>query len=492
MADNLCAFEKAWTSSVKKRLRTALGEEIFTSWFEGAQFAGYDGGVVTLSVSTKFLRTWIENHYNDQVQKVWREYNADILRIDWVVRGAIRARAVGGTVQQLRPSTSQNALPAPTSFGSGSQGDFRNPTGATVVGSATSSGAGRAGLTLDRRLSFDTFQVGVSNNLAHAAARQVADGNAHGDAIFNPLYIHAPVGAGKTHLMQAIVWQVQAQQSNARTARYLTASSFMHDFVSALQSQNAGRFKEELQNVDILLIDDLKFLRGDHILQEFSHLVNEMIDSGKQLVIASDVPPVELDSFDLRLRSRLAGGLVVGMGAPDYELRRSILLKKAECQKQIIKGLEIPDDVIDHVARTVATNGRDLESVLNKLIASFSFEKKTISIAVADQAVRDILKASEPRRIYIEEIQKAVSVHFKVSKQDLLSARRTRTIVRPRQIAMYLSKVLTPRSLPEIGRRFGGRDHTTVLHAVRKIEKELGTDNDLRREIEALKVVITG
>lgn len=482
MADKVNALQKAWTSSVKKRLRTALGEEIFTSWFEGAQFAGYDGGVITLSVSTKFLRTWIETHYNDQVQNAWREFDADILRVDWVVRGAIRARAVGATVQQLRPTMSQDALPAPVSFGGGS--------GSGQGGVSAPAAPARQGL--DRRLTFETFQVGVSNNLAHAAARQVADGNAHGDAIFNPLYIHAPVGAGKTHLMQAIVWQVQATQPGLRTARYLTASGFMHDFVAALQSHSAGSYKQQLQDVDILLIDDLKFLRGEHILQEFSHLVNEMIDSGKQLVIASDVPPVELDSFDLRLRSRLAGGLVVGMGAPDYELRRSILARKAEGQRQSVVGLEFPEEVLDHVARTVATNGRDLESVLNRLVASHSFENKAITVAAADQAIRDILKAEEPKRIYIEEIQKAVSVHFKVSKQDLLSARRTRTIVRPRQIAMYLSKVLTPRSLPEIGRRFGGRDHTTVLHAVRKIEKEIGTDTELRREIEALKVTIIG
>ena len=341
------------------------------------------------------------------------------------------------------------------------------------------------GSPLDPRLTFETFVVGRSNTLAHAAAKQVAQARRGDPVMFNPLYIHAGVGLGKTHLLQAIAWAGNA--SAERKVLYLTAEKFMYGFVSALRAQTALAFKEALRGIDVLVIDDLQFLQGKSTQAEFCHTLNALIDAGRQVVIAADRPPTDLESLDERVRSRLAGGLVVEMGSLGEELRLEILKRRVAAARQHHPGFDVPAPVLAFIAKSVTHNGRDLEGALNRLLAHSKLTGQPVTMEMAEREVRDLIRPQEPKRVKIEDIQRIVARQYNVSRADLLSSRRTANVVRPRQVAMYLAKTLTLRSLPEIGRRFGGRDHTTVLHAVRKIEGLVGNDTALAEEIEVLK-----
>ena len=456
---------------VKKRLQTELGEDVFSSWFASVELESEQNGLVTLSVSTRFLKSWIQSHYGDLLMALWREECEQVRRIDLYVRGAVRPKPA---VAKQQPQQSDTAS---------KDGSFSRPQGSMpMVDDSDHAG----GSPLDPRLTFDTFVVGQSNTLAHAAAKQVAMAQPGQPVSFNPLFLHASVGLGKTHLLQAIAWEAKKSNPTAKVL-YLTAERFMYSFVQALKSQSALDFKDTLRDIDILLIDDLQFLQGKSIQQEFCHTLNSLIDGARQVVVAADRPPVELESLDERVRSRLAGGLVSELQPLEKELRRSILADRATNASRRDPNLAIPELVLDHVAGIIRSNGRDLDGAFNRLMAHNQLTGAPISIEMAEQALKDLIRSKEPRRIRIEDIQRVVSKHYNVSRSDLLSSRRTRTIVRPRQIAMYLSKMLTPRSLPEIGRRFGGRDHTTVLHAVRKIEELASSDNALQQEIEMLK-----
>jgi chromosomal replication initiator protein len=341
------------------------------------------------------------------------------------------------------------------------------------------------GSPLDTRLCFDTFVVGRSNTLAQAAAKQVAAAKRSDAVMFNPLYIHAGVGLGKTHLLQAITWAGNA--AGERKVLYLTAEKFMYGFVSALRTQTALAFKEALRGIGVLVIDDLQFLQGKSTQAEFCHTLNALIDAGRQVVIASDRPPSDLESLDDRVRSRLAGGLVVEMASLGEELRLEILKARVMAARQHHPGFDVPLPVLAYIAKTVTHNGRDLEGALNRLLAHNKLTGHAVTLEMAEREVRDLIRPQEPKRVKIEDIQRVVARQYNVSRSDLLSSRRTANVVRPRQVAMYLAKTLTLRSLPEIGRRFGGRDHTTVLHAVRKIEGLVGNDMALAEEIETLK-----
>ena len=327
--------------------------------------------------------------------------------------------------------------------------------------------------------------IGRSNTLAQAAAKQVAAAKRSDPVMFNPLYIHAGVGLGKTHLLQAITWAGNAV--GERKMLYLTAEKFMYGFVSALRTQTALAFKETLRGIGVLVIDDLQFLQGKSTQAEFCHTLNALIDAGRQVVIASDRPPSELESLDDRVRSRLAGGLVVEMGALGEELRLEILKARVMAARAHHPSFDVPLPVLGYIAKTVTHNGRDLEGALNRLLAHNKLTGHAVTLEMAEREVRDLIRPQEPKRVKIEDIQRVVARQYNVSRSDLLSSRRTANVVRPRQVAMYLAKTLTLRSLPEIGRRFGGRDHTTVLHAVRKIEGLVGNDMALAEEIEILK-----
>jgi chromosomal replication initiator protein len=458
---------------VKNRLRAELGEDIFSSWFARMEIEAVDKGAVRLSVPTRFLRNWIQSHYSERVLSSWQSEEPAVTRLELSVRSAaIRPIAVKPKVLEA-PPPSRDAH-----NGNLNGADTRSSVPFMTVHEAL------GGSPLDPRLTFDSFIVGRSNTLAHAAARQVATSRRGDPLMFNPLYIHAGVGLGKTHLLQAIAW---AGNGSERKVLYLTAERFMYGFVSALRTQTTIAFKELLRAFEVLIIDDLQFLQGKSTQAEFCHTLNALIDAGRQVVIASDRPPSDLESLDDRVRSRLAGGLVVEIGSLGEELRLEILKSRIAAACAHHPGFDVPAPVLGFIAKSVTHNGRDLEGAVNRLLAHNKLTGQPVTLEMAEREMRDLIRPVEPKRVRIEDIQRIVARQYNVSRSDLLSSRRTANVVRPRQVAMYLAKVLTLRSLPEIGRRFGGRDHTTVLHAVRKIEALVGNDNALAEEIESLK-----
>jgi chromosomal replication initiator protein len=322
--------------------------------------------------------------------------------------------------------------------------------------------------------------------MAHAGAIQVAETVHADDRGFNPLVIHSTVGLGKTHLLQAIAWDVKRRSPNAQVL-YLTAERFRFDFVGALRSQDGLAFKDKFHAVDILLIDDLEFMQGEKTEQEFEHIVNTMLDSGRQVVVASSRAPNQLERVSDRMRSRLQRGLVTEVQAFDQDLRIKILDKRLHEKRSVDPSFEIPRAVIEMLADRLVESGRELEGAVNRLYAQWQVMRQPVSVESTEAIIRDLVQGIEPRRIKIEDILRIIARHYAVSKADILSERRHRSVVLPRQIGMYLAKQLTARSLPEIGRRFGDRDHTTVLHAIRKIDKEIETNTRMRDEIEELK-----
>jgi chromosomal replication initiator protein len=460
---------------VKQRLRAEVGEEVFKSWFAAMEFAAIEGDMVRLSVPTRFLKSWVQSHYTEKLLACWKAELPTVRRIDILVRSAV-----------LRNATAKEKTSEPAEAAS----EIKNATverGDTRAAQFPAQAAHEAlgGSPLDPRLVFDTFMVGRSNTLAHAAAKQVAFARRGEPVMFNPFYIHAGVGLGKTHLLQSIAWAGNGIPD--RKVLYLTAEKFMYGFVAALKAQTALAFKEALRGIDVLVIDDLQFLQGKSTQVEFCHTLNALIDAGRQVVIAADRPPSDLESLDDRVRSRLAGGLVVEMGSLEEELRFEILKSRVAAARTHHAGFDVPGNVLGFIAKTITHNGRDLDGALNRLLAHNKLTGLPVTMDMAERAVRDLIRPQEPKRVKIEDIQRVVARQYNVSRADLLSSRRTANVVRPRQIAMYLAKTLTLRSLPEIGRRFGGRDHTTVLHAVRKIESLVGNDVALAEEIELLK-----
>lgn len=469
---------EAW-GRVRRRLRAELGEDVFSSWFGRLECDGLVAGTARLSVPTRFLKSWIESHYADRVLAIFKAEHPAVSRVAFFVRGAV-AREVPTVTRVSEPAQAPVHSAAPAAARPRAEEARETTTEKPAASDLTDDSAANA---LDPRLTFSTFIVGRSNALAHAAADRIAR-HEGGAPLYNPLYIHAGVGLGKTHLMQAIAHEAQER---GKRVIYLTADRFMYGFVASLKAQTALAFKERLRGIDMLVIDDVQFLQGKSIQQEFGHTINALLDAGRQIVVAADRPPSDLEALDERVRSRLAGGLVVEMSPLDEELRTRILSTRIAAVQALHPTFQVPEAVIAYVARVIATNGRDLDGAVNRLLAHATLTGAPLTIETAEAAVRDLVRTRDPKRVKIEDIQKLVAGRYNVSRADLLSERRTAAVVKPRQIAMYLSKVLTLRSLPEIGRRFGGRDHTTVLHAVRKIEKAVGEDPALNEEVELLK-----
>lgn len=462
---------------VAARLKARIGKEAYMSWFGRLQLDEYGRNQVRLSVPTAFLRSWINNHYANLLCDLWKEENPDILRIDIVVRSMNR----------------KAPLAAPAAAAEAEEPAARRGAFAGLAGKAEKAAPHAAmaifGSPLDNRYSFENFIEGASNRVALAAARSIAEAG-ESALRFNPLFIHASVGLGKTHLLQAVAQAALRRGSGARVV-YLTAEYFMWRFATAIRDNDALSFKEQLRDIDLLIIDDMQFLQGKSIQHEFCHLLNNLLDSAKQVVVAADRPPQELESLDMRVRSRLQGGVSLEMGAPDYAMRLEMLRIRLRQAKSDEISLNIGEEMLSHIARAVCGSGRDVEGAFNQLLFRHSFEPDISSnMQRIDELLGHLTQKGEPKRVRIEEIQRVVARHYNVSKQDLLSNRRTRSIVRPRQVAMYLAKMMTLRSLPEIGRRFGGRDHTTVLHAVRKIEEMMEGDSKLAQELELLKRLI--
>ncbi len=466
------ADQESW-SRVKERLRAEVGDDVYSSWFARMDLEAIEDGAVRLSVPTRFLKSWIQSHYAERVLACWQAGNDRITRVELIVRSAVLRSQVTSKPKELEPAAGR--FPSVNGNGNGRPLHAGDGNGHEALG----------GSPLDARLTFETFVVGRSNTLAHAAAKQVAAAKRSDPVMFNPLYIHAGVGLGKTHLLQAITWT--GNTTGERKLLYLTAEKFMYGFISALRTQSALAFKETLRGIGVLVIDDLQFLQGKSTQAEFCHTLNALIDAGRQVVIASDRPPSELESLDDRVRSRLAGGLVVEMGPLGEELRFEILKARVHAARAHHPSFDVPLPVLGYIAKAVTHNGRDLEGALNRLLAHNKLTGHPVTLEMAEREVRDLIRPQEPKRVKIEDIQRVVARQYNVSRSDLLSSRRTANVVRPRQVAMYLAKTLTLRSLPEIGRRFGGRDHTTVLHAVRKIEGLVGNDMALAEEIEILK-----
>ncbi len=471
---------------VMAQLKAQLGTEVYTSWFERMKLVEANASVIRLSVPTTFLRSWITSHYIDLIHELWKADAPGVLKVEVLVRSAVRYSVPQADKKPATGAKTGNQA----NFAQG--GNKQIPTLKSPV--AGKSGAQRPreqntilGSPLDNRYTFASFVEGPSNRVAFAAAKAVAE-KASNAVRFNPLFIHASVGLGKTHILQAVAAEALSRDPQSRVV-YLTAEYFMWRFATAIRDNNALTFKEQLRDIDLLVIDDMQFLQGKSIQHEFCHLINMLLDSAKQVVVAADRPPSELESLEPRVRSRLNGGVALEIAPPDFEMRLAMLRQRLAESRLEDQSLDIPDAILEHVARVVTGSGRELEGAFNQLIFRQSFEPQ-LSVERIDDLLGHIYRSGEPKRIRIEDIQRAVSRHYNVSRTELLSNRRTRTIVRPRQIAMYLAKMLTPRSLPEIGRRFGGRDHTTVLHAVRKIEGLSESDKKLAREIELLKRLI--
>jgi chromosomal replication initiator protein len=435
-------------AQVQGLLQAEFGEMAYNTWLAPLALAGTEGERVILSAPTRFLRDWIAAHYADRIRALWRRVNPNIGGVALMVAPAPSSAA---------PAASEPVPPAPDEVAYDSEIDA----------------------PLDPRCTFENFVVGKPNELAFAASKRVAELET---PPFNPLFLYGGVGLGKTHLMHAIAWEIR-RQSPRRRVVYLSAEKFMYQFIKALRHRDTMSFKELFRNADVLMVDDVQFIGGKESTQEeFFHTFNTLIDRGRQIVISADRSPAELAGLEERIRSRLGWGLVADIHPTTYELRLGILQAKAE---QLI-GLEVPERVLEFLARRITSNVRELEGALNRIVAQATLVGRAITPDMAQEVLQDLLRAHE-KRVTIEDIQKRVADHFGVKISDMHSARRARAVARPRQVAMYLAKQLTPRSLPEIGKKFGGRDHTTVMHAVRKIEELRAIDATLNDDIELLR-----
>jgi chromosomal replication initiator protein len=468
---------------VRAMLRVRFGDDIYSSWFASMEFEEFDGRVVRASVPVKFLKNWIQSHYSDDLLQCCAEEFTGVERVDVALRQPGFANGRAPETAGIA-SARGKASPSGELLVSEARRVQVPPGPAQVMGRTNVNGF--EGSPLDPRYTFDSFIVGPANRMAHAAAIQVAETVFAEERGFNPLYLHASVGLGKTHLQHAIAWEVKRRAPKANVL-YLTAERFRYQFVEAIKSQDAMAFKDKFRSIDILLVDDLEFMRGEKTEQEFEHIINQLLDGGRQVVVASARPPVQLDGLNDRMRSRLQRGLVTEISPMDAMLRLKVLEKRAQEKRSADPSFEVSGEVIGLLADRLTESGRELEGAINRLYLTWQLMRAPVTLDIAETIIRDLVQGIEPRRIKIEDILRIVSRHFAVSKQDILSQRRHRSVVRPRQIGMYLAKHLTSRSLPEIGRRFGDRDHTTVLHAIRKIDKEVGENPRLKDEIDELK-----
>ena len=437
---------RAW-GLVRAHLLSDLGEKTFNSWLKPLQLSGVSNGEVRLAVPSRFMADWVKNHFADRLRHAFAQHIPGIRQVTIDVSAASIVEA----------DSESDAAPAPAT-----------PT--DMPG-------------FEPRYSFDSFVVGKSNELAFNAAQALASAVTSGKAAgFNPLFLHGPTGLGKTHLMHAIGSQVLAANPKAKVV-YLSAEKFMVEFLAALRAKDTIAFKQRLRSADLLMVDDVQFIAGkDSTQEEFFHTMNEIISAGRWLVISADRSPQNLEGIESRILSRLAWGLVADINPADFELRYNILRAKLAA----MPDAQVPDDVVQFLARKIVANVRELEGALNRVIAYGNLVGRKLDLDFTREVLADVLRAHS-RKLTIDEIQRRVADHYALKINDLISPRRAREVARPRQVAMYLAKMLTPRSLPEIGRRFGGRDHTTVMHAVKRIEELRATDHELDRDINQLR-----
>jgi chromosomal replication initiator protein len=464
-----------WTK-IKGRLQAEVGDVEYRTWLRQMTLAGLDGDEVTVNLPTRFLRDWVSTRYGDRLRVLWQSENPEVRRVDIRVGGA---RSSPGTPQEspfgpLEPGR-QEALPPRVE-------PPRVAVAVATPGWQDERPESRSDLTapLDPRFTFEGFVVGKPNEFAYACARRVAERPSSPG--FNPLFLYGGVGLGKTHLMHAVAWELRDRTSAPVSVAYMSAEKFMYRFIAAIRSQSTMEFKENLRSVDVLMIDDLQFLIGkDNTQEEFFHTFNYLVEQGKQIVVSADKSPSDLNGLEHRLRTRLGCGMVADLHSTTYELRISILEAKAARA-----GVEIPGKVLEFLAHKITSNVRELEGALNRLVAHANLFGRPVTLESTHEVLHDILKAHD-RRVTIEEIQKKVAEHYSIRLTDMSSARRARAVARPRQVAMYLAKQLTSRSLPEIGRKFGNRDHTTVMHAVSRVTELMERDGTFAEDVELLR-----
>ncbi len=465
-------FVQSW-ERVKQRLKATFGEATFKSWLKAMQCDSIEGRQVCITVPTRFMREWIVAHYADEILRFWKMEDAALLSVDIRVRAAQPAAAAAVSILPQHP-----AAVAPVAVAAKPVTNFTT----NVISMAESSE--HVGAALDTRFTFENFVVGKPNELAHAAARRVAENDTVQQGC-NPLFLYGGVGLGKTHLMHAIAWHIR-RTNPSRKVIYLSAEKFMYQFIRALRFKEAITFKEQFRSVDVLMIDDVQFISGkDSTQEEFFHTFNALVDQNKQLIISGDRSPSDLEGIEERVRSRLGWGLVADIHATSYELRLGILQSKIEK----MPGVQIPPKVLEFLAHKISSNVRELEGALNRVVAHSTLIGHPVTLETTQEVLHDLLRAND-RRITIEDIQKQVSAHYNIKVSDMHSARRARSIARPRQVAMYLAKKLTSKSLPEIGRRFGGKDHTTVMHAVKRVEELCQIDGDFAQDLELLTRIL--
>ncbi|HEY6433950.1 MAG TPA: chromosomal replication initiator protein DnaA [Acetobacteraceae bacterium] len=441
---------------VRSRLQREVGDVEYRTWLRQMSLAGIDGDEVTVHLPTRFLRDWVRDRYGARLNAMWQQENPAIRRVD------IR---VGGGANPV-PEMPGEPIVVPAA----EKTDDRADPKPEIAG------------VLDTRFTFGNFVVGKPNEFAYACARRVAE--RPGSLGFNPLFLYGGVGLGKTHLMHAIAWELGACGDGARpvSVAYMSAEKFMYRFIGAIRSQQTMQFKEQLRAVDVLMIDDLQFLIGkDNTQEEFFHTFNAVVDAGRQIVVSADKSPSDLSGIEDRLRTRLGCGMVADLHATTFELRVSILEAKAA-----LASAQVSPRVIEFLAHKITSNVRELEGALNRLVAHANLFGRPVTLDSAQEVLHDLLKAHD-RRVTIDEIQRKVCEHYNIRVTDMSSARRARNVARPRQVAMFLAKQLTSRSLPEIGRKFGNRDHTTVIHAIARIGELMERDTAFAEDVELLR-----
>ncbi len=449
---------------LRARLRSEVGEVEYRNWLRQMVLQGMDGDVALVSLPSRFLRDWVRDHYGDRLRVLAQTEWPQARRFDFrVVADGAAEPAMDGSAE----SGLAEILATPPRAPARNTADNRD---------------GEWMAPLDPRLTFETFVVGKPNEFANACARRVAERPS--TAGFNPLFLYGGVGLGKTHLMHSVAWAIRSAYPE-RPVAYMSAEKFMYRFIAALRGGSTMEFKAQLRSVDVLMIDDLQFLIGkDNTQEEFFHTFNALVDAGKQIVVSADKSPNDLSGIEDRLRTRLGGGIVADLHATTYELRLSILQAKAD-----LAGVEVPLKVMELIAHKVASNVRDLEGALNRLVAHSKLFGRPLTLETVPEVLNDLLRTHE-RRITIDDIQRRVAEHYSIRMTDMFSARRARAVARPRQVAMFLAKQLTSRSLPEIGRRFGNRDHTTVMHAVSRITELMVEDRVLAEDVTLLRKLL--
>jgi len=439
--------------NVKQRLLKTVGQNNYATWIDPLVLGPLDSGIATVHVPTTFFGNYVSQNFADLILHEMKAFDGSLARLNFEV-----------AEKASKPVTRQTDAIAAS-----------RPSAPKAASTYTA--------PLERRFSFDTFVVGKPNELAHAAARRVAEG---GPVSFNPLFLYGGVGLGKTHLMHAIAQELQARKPELNVL-YLSAEQFMYRFVQALRDRKMMDFKEIFRTVDVLMVDDVQFIAGkDSTQEEFFHTFNALVDQNKQIIISADRAPQDIKDLEDRVKSRLQCGLVVDLHPTDYELRLGILQTKVDTHRASYPELVMDDGILEFLAHRISTNVRVLEGALTRLFAFASLVGRKIDMELTQDCLADVLRASE-RKITVEEIQRKVSDHYNIRLSDMIGPKRLRSYARPRQVAMYLCKHMTSRSLPEIGRRFGGRDHTTVMHGVKRIEELKISDGQIAEDLELLR-----